>query len=72
MGDRVIVNLNNKLGNETTSLHFHGIFQTGTAAMDGPTGVTQCPIPPGASFTYDFVVRLESNIWPEYYSQVNR
>jgi FtsP/CotA-like multicopper oxidase with cupredoxin domain len=26
--------------------------------MDGPTGVTQCPIPPGGTFTYDFVVRL--------------
>jgi iron transport multicopper oxidase len=56
IGDRIIVNLNNKLGNETTSLHFHGIFQTGSTAMDGPTGVTQCPIAPGATFTYDFVV----------------
>jgi iron transport multicopper oxidase len=59
IGDRVIVNLNNKLGNETTSLHFHGIFQTGTNAMDGPSGVTQCPIPPGGTFTYDFIVRFE-------------
>jgi FtsP/CotA-like multicopper oxidase with cupredoxin domain len=28
--------------------------------MDGPTGVTQCPIPPGGSFTYDFVVSSDS------------
>lgn len=26
--------------------------------MDGPAGVTQCPIPPGEMFTYDFVVSL--------------
>ncbi|KAN0093790.1 Ferroxidase [Hyaloscypha variabilis] len=63
VGDRVIVNLNNKLGNETTSLHFHGIYQTGTSAMDGPSGVTQCPIPPGASFTYDFVVNQSGTYW---------
>lgn len=60
VGDRVVVNLNNKLGNETTSLHFHGIFQTNSTAMDGPSGVTQCPIPPGSSFTYDFVVSIIS------------
>jgi iron transport multicopper oxidase len=26
-GDRVIVNVKNSLGNETTSLHFHGLYQ---------------------------------------------
>ncbi len=55
LGDRLIIHLTNKLGNETTSLHFHGIYQVGTSFMDGPVGVTQCPIPPGQTFTYDFV-----------------
>ena len=41
IGDRVVVNLRNQLGNETTSLHFHGLFQTGSNTMDGPAGVTQ-------------------------------
>lgn len=56
VGDRVVVNVNNRLGNESTSLHFHGLFQQGSTTMDGPTGVTQCPIPPGSKFTYDFQV----------------
>jgi iron transport multicopper oxidase len=55
-GDRVIVNVDNQLGNQTTSLHFHGIFMNGTTNMDGPGQVSQCPIPPGSKFTYDFTV----------------
>ena len=61
VGDRLIVNLVNKLGNETTSIHWHGLKQQGSSSMDGPVGVTQCPIPPGGSFTYDFVVSLSEN-----------
>jgi len=56
VGDRVIVNVINQLGNQSTSLHFHGIFQNGTNEMDGPLGVTQCPILPGSSMTYNFTV----------------
>jgi len=52
VGDQVIVNVVNQLGNETTSIHFHGLNQRGTQFMDGPSGVTQCPIPPGSSFQY--------------------
>jgi iron transport multicopper oxidase len=55
-GDRVIVNVDNQLGNQTTTLHFHGIYMNGTNQMDGPSGVTQCPILPGSKFTYDFNV----------------
>jgi iron transport multicopper oxidase len=58
VGDRIVINLHNQLGNETASLHFHGIYQQGSNGMDGPPGVTQCEIPPGVSFTYDFVVRV--------------
>ncbi len=57
VGDRVVVNVLNQLGNQSTSLHFHGLFMNGTTHMDGPAGVTQCAIPPGGSFTYDFPVR---------------
>ena len=55
-GDRVVVNVLNQLGNESTSLHFHGIYQNGSTEMDGPVGVSQCAILPGSSFTYDFKV----------------
>lgn len=56
LGDTVIVNLRNRLGNQTTGLHFHGINQINTHFMDGPSGVTQCPVPPDSSITYKFVV----------------
>lgn len=56
VGDRIVVNVKNSLGNETTSLHFHGLYQNGTNHMDGPAAVTQCPIPVGSSFTYNFTV----------------
>ncbi len=56
VGDRVVINVNNRLGNQTTSLHFHGLYQQGSITMDGPSGVTQCPIPPGSRFKYEFQV----------------
>lgn len=37
VGDEVVVNVNNQLENETTSLHWHGITQNGTPEMDGPS-----------------------------------
>lgn len=57
-GDRVVVNLKNSLGNESTSLHFHGLYQNGTTHMDGPAQVSQCAIWPGETFTYNFTVRI--------------
>jgi iron transport multicopper oxidase len=57
-GDQVIVNVKNSLGNESTSLHFHGLYQNGTTHMDGPVQVSQCGIMPGSSFTYNFTVRM--------------
>jgi iron transport multicopper oxidase len=55
-GDTLIINVHNGLGNETTSIHYHGIFQNGTTDMDGAAQVTQCAIQPGGSFTYNFTV----------------
>ena len=57
VGDRVIVNVLNQLGNQSTSLHFHGLYMNGTTDMDGPVAITQCAIPHGSSFTYNFTVR---------------
>ena len=36
--------------------HWHGVFQKHTNYVDGPSSVTQCPIIPNESFTYDFSV----------------
>lgn len=31
--------------------------------MDGPVGVTQCDVPPGSSFTYNFTVEQPGTYW---------
>ncbi|OAL33055.1 hypothetical protein AYO22_00140 [Fonsecaea multimorphosa] len=52
--DTVVVNVVNALGNQSTSLHFHGLFMNGSTELDGPAQVNQCPIAPGSSFAYQF------------------
>lgn len=54
--DHVIVNVINEMRDQSTGIHFHGLYQHGTPEMDGPVGVTQCPIAPGMSLTYEFDV----------------
>ncbi|MCJ1285277.1 hypothetical protein MMC26_004617 [Xylographa opegraphella] len=63
VGDQVVVNVMNQLGNESTSLHFHGIYLNGSTEMDGTAGVSQCAIPPGASMTYNFKVYQPGTYW---------
>ncbi|KAH8160132.1 hypothetical protein CIB48_g8116 [Xylaria polymorpha] len=63
IGDNVIVHATNQLGNQSTSLHFHGLFMNGTTHMDGPAQVSQCGIPPGASFTYNFTINQPGTYW---------
>jgi FtsP/CotA-like multicopper oxidase with cupredoxin domain len=52
-GDRVRVNLRNEL-DQSTSIHFHGLSVPNV--QDGVPFITQPPIKPGQSFTYEFVV----------------
>ncbi|KAJ3021920.1 UNVERIFIED_CONTAM: hypothetical protein HDU68_009405 [Siphonaria sp. JEL0065] len=52
-GDKVVVFVTNNLL-VPTSIHFHGLFQNGTIYMDGPVGITQCPIAPGQTYVYEF------------------
>ena len=61
-GDRLVVNVNNQLGNESTTLHFHGLYQNGTNHMDGVPGATQCPIPPNSSMTYNFTIEQAGTV----------
>lgn len=55
-GDRLVILVDNQSIN-ATSLHWHGLYQNGSNWMDGTVGVTQCPIAPGKTFTYDFEVK---------------
>lgn len=53
-GDKVRAIFTNKL-TETTGVHFHG--QSLPNAMDGVPHVTQDPIQPGGTFTYEFTAK---------------
>ena len=53
-GDKVRAIFTNNL-DESTGIHFHG--QRLPNAMDGVPHITQEPIRPGASFTYEFVAK---------------
>ncbi|KAI2642354.1 multicopper oxidase [Xylaria nigripes] len=63
VGDNLVIHVTNQLGNQSTSLHFHGLFMNGTTHMDGPVQVSQCDIPPGSSFTYDFTIDQPGTYW---------
>ncbi|KAF9343338.1 ferroxidase fet3 [Mortierella sp. AD094] len=60
--DTLVINVINQI-DEPTSLHCHGLFQTGNNQMDGPSMVTQCPIPPGANFTYTIPIEQHGTYW---------
>lgn len=53
-GDKVRILVTNNM-NESTSVHWHGLYVPN--AMDGVPYVTQNPIKPGETFTYEFTVR---------------
>ncbi|KAF6819057.1 diphenol oxidase [Colletotrichum plurivorum] len=53
-GDTIRVTVNNQMLEESTTIHWHGIDQRNSPWMDGVNGVTQCAIPPGQGFTYEF------------------
>lgn len=56
-GDTISITVQNNISDpeEGTSMHWHGMLQTGSPWFDGVTGVTQCPIAPEASLTYTFL-----------------
>lgn len=69
----VRVHVRNNMASETTSLHFHGMFQRGTPWMDGVGMVTQCPILPGQSFTYQvcttsYIIRKATTVTVKVYA----
>ncbi|XP_038681789.1 laccase-6 [Tripterygium wilfordii] len=53
--DRVTVKVTNA-SPYNASIHWHGVRQRLSCWFDGPSYITQCPIQPGQSFTYDFTL----------------
>lgn len=65
-GDKVRVVVTNKMS-EGTAVHWHGMVLP--HKMDGVPGVTQAPIEPGGTMTYEFVATATGTHW--YHSHWN-
>ena len=68
----VKVNVINRLASESISIHWHGMHQRGSNWMDGVEHITQCGIPPGASFTYIFKAAQYGTHWYHSHSGAQR
>ncbi|KAK1996878.1 multicopper oxidase [Colletotrichum falcatum] len=62
-GDTVQIHVHNQLQNNGTSFHWHGMHLRGYNDQDGVNGVTECPIPPGQSRTYEFKLTQYGTSW---------
>ncbi|ODV64382.1 ferroxidase FET3 [Ascoidea rubescens DSM 1968] len=62
-GDRIQLWLTNGLNDTNTTLHFHGIWQNHTNQMDGGDMISNCPIPPGGTFIYNFTLEQSGLYW---------
>lgn len=65
-GERLRIRVDNAL-DEPTAVHWHGLRIP--VDMDGVPGISQAPIAPGQSFTYDFTVPDAGTYW--YHSHVS-
>ncbi|XP_076675785.1 uncharacterized protein LOC143372965 [Andrena cerasifolii] len=54
LGDYIVVDVQNNIKEDAITIHWHGLYQTGSQYYDGPPFITQCPIDPGNVFRYQF------------------
>lgn len=73
-GDTISVLVENGLEEDGIAIHFHGLYLRGANEMDGAVGLTQDPVPPGESFTYQFTVDPEQHgtFWYHAHEGVQR
>jgi FtsP/CotA-like multicopper oxidase with cupredoxin domain len=67
-GDQVRISLTNKLP-ESTAIHWHGVMLPNS--MDGVPFMTQPPVKPGETFTYEFTARAGNAGSHMYHSHHN-
>jgi len=68
-GDRVRINVTNHLP-EPTTVHWHGLIVPN--AMDGPADITQKPIAPGQSYTYEFTTQQAGTFFYHTHKEPDR
>ena len=71
-GQKVIIHVHNNLTTEGISIHWHGMHQRGTPWMDGVGLVTQCPIGPSSSFSYEYTASPSGTFWYHSHSGAQR
>ncbi|KAJ9616095.1 uncharacterized protein PV06_06553 [Exophiala oligosperma] len=62
-GDLLVVTVHNQLTANSTSIHWHGLWQRGTNDQDGVPGITECGMAPGTSRTYTMQLRQYGTGW---------
>lgn len=68
-GDRIRINVTNNLP-EATSVHWHGLILPN--AMDGPADITQKPIEPGETYTYEFTTQQSGTFFYHSHKEPDR
>lgn len=68
-GDKVRINVTNRLP-ESTTVHWHGLILPNE--MDGPAQITQKPIEPGQTFTYEYTVGQSGTYFYHTHDHVDR
>ena len=68
----VVANVDNDLQMETTSIHWHGMYQYNTYFMDGVHHITQHAIDPQKSFRYIFKASPSGTHWYHSHTGVQR
>ncbi|KAK1386277.1 hypothetical protein POM88_024012 [Heracleum sosnowskyi] len=62
-GDTLVIKVQNNARYNFT-IHWHGVRQIRTPWADGPEFLTQCPIQPGATYTYRYKIEdREGTLW---------
>jgi len=54
---KLIIHVRNLMNTDTFTLHWHGMEQNGSPESDGVAFVTQNPVLPGHTFTYEFTAK---------------
>ena len=62
-GDRLEITVHNKMQDNGTSMHWHGVRQYNSVGYDGVNGITECPIAPGDSKVYKFQATQFGTSW---------
>jgi FtsP/CotA-like multicopper oxidase with cupredoxin domain len=68
-GDRVRIRVKNELP-EPTTVHWHGLILPNE--MDGPSEITQAPIPPGGEYVYEFTTQQAGTFFYHTHAKADR